>query len=61
MQQMFHSAQLTKHIDSADGICFNGLDRIVHVMRRWRWWRQVIDLINWQHIKEYRPVKRYLI
>ena len=27
-------SDLTKHVDGADGICLNGLDGVVHVMRR---------------------------
>jgi len=38
----------TQHVNGADGIRFNCLDWIVHVVRRWRRWRQVIDLINWK-------------
>jgi len=37
---------LTEHVDGSDGVRFNGLDWIVHVMRRWSRRRKVIYLIN---------------
>jgi len=49
--QSKYQITLTQHVDRTHGVCFNGLDRIVHVMRGRRRRCQVIDLINWQQIK----------
>jgi len=49
----------TQHVDSSDGVCFNGLDWIVHVMRRRCRWCQVVDLVNWQRINTYLLTKRH--